>query len=332
MKILLLSPVFHGYWDSIADGFSQDGHVVETYTYDAAPRLYDKALNKIRTEIPAKFHIDTSASHRQKMSFEVENRLRSTDADLVVVVKGDLIFSEAYEVLRRRKIPAVLWLYDELRRTHYTLDDLNVFGSVGTYSTLDRARLCELGIPAYDLPLAFDNRMVVTGPPRGNKIVFVGARYRNREETLASLHSRGVPLKAYGREWSPHLSDRLRTLRWDRPDVPSGPDLARSEAAQISYDAIGVVNIHGDQDGFNMRTFEVCGVGGIQFLDREDVTAFYEPGRELLTFRNVNHLAELVSRIQGDDVLATTIRRAAQKRTLAEHTFVHRCRAVLAHS
>ena len=37
------------------------------------------------------------------------------------------------------------------------------------------------------------------------------------------------------------------------------------------------VNIHGDQDGFTMRTFETCGVGALQLVDRADVCRRLRP-------------------------------------------------------
>ena len=73
-----------------------------------------------------------------------------------------------------------------------------------------------------------------------------------------------------------------------------------------------------------MRTFEVCGVGGLQLIDRPDVGELYEPDRELLVFTNTEELIEGALRALGDPSGTERIREAAQRRTLAHHTFDHR--------
>ena len=121
----------------------------------------------------------------------------------------------------------------------------------------------------------------------------------------------------------------MRTLDWARPEVPAGPDVSRETAAHLQYDALVALNLHGDQDGFNIRTFETCGVGAIQMIDRRDVASLYEPGREVLVFDGAEELIALVERVRRDRDWAGAIRRAARARTLAEHTFAHRCTRLL---
>jgi spore maturation protein CgeB len=329
VKVLLLSPVFHGYWQSIADGFIRDGHEAQTFTYDALPLLRDKAANKLLVEMPGLVGLDRTPSRQKRVSAAVARRLATSKVDLVVVVKGDLIDSEVYAGLHRRHVPVVLWLYDELRRTRHSIEDLRTFTAVATYSPRDRQRLCELGIPAFDLPVAFDERFSASGTPSGAGVVFVGARYPRRTTILAELHGRGVPVIAYGRDWSRRPADRVRTLSWSRPPVPGAPDVSRMAAAQLMHDAWAAINIHGDQDGFNPRTFEACGTGAVQLIDRADVAELYEPGHELLTFAEVDELIELVRRVRTDTALTDRIRAAARTRTLSEHTFVHRCRVLM---
>ena len=93
--------------------------------------------------------------------------------------------------------------------------------------------------------------------------------------------------------------------------------------------AVATLNIHGDQDGLTMRTFEASGVGGLQLLDRSDLGGLYEPGVELLTWSDDAELVDLCSRAAHDGQWSDGIREAGRRRTLAEHTFDHRV-AVLA--
>ena len=84
------------------------------------------------------------------------------------------------------------------------------------------------------------------------------------------------------------------------------------------------LNVHGDQDGFTMRTFEAAGVGGVQLIDRPDLEGLYEPGTEVLPWASDDELIDLCLRATRDPAGTERIRVAARARTLAEHTFDHR--------
>ena len=159
-----------------------------------------------------------------------------------------------------------------------------------------------------------------------DEVVFVGARYPGREALLTDLATSGVPVRAYGRDWSGHPVDRLRTWRLRQPPVPHGRDLPRADAYAVMAGARATLNVHGDQDGFTMRTFEACGVGALQLVDRADVSRHYEPGVELAVFGSPEEAAELARRAATDRPWADGLRAAGRARTLAEHTFVHRAR------
>nr|WP_255422294.1 glycosyltransferase [Tessaracoccus sp. MC1627] len=165
-------------------------------------------------------------------------------------------------------------------------------------------------------------------PRHANEVVFIGARYPRREELLTHLSARGVPLRAFGRDWSRHLLDRARTWQISRPDVPSSRDISRLDGYALTAGAPAAINIHGDQDGFTMKTFEVPGVGGVQLIDRDDVSDFYEPGKEVAVFHDEAELLELCERAIRDDRWGDALRLAGRKRTLAEHTWAHRAAKV----
>ena len=165
-------------------------------------------------------------------------------------------------------------------------------------------------------------------PRHTNEIVFIGARYPRREELLTHLSARGVSLRAYGRDWSRHPLDRARTWQASRPDVPSARDINRLDGYALTAGAPAAINIHGDQDGFTMKTFEVPGVGGVQLIDRDDVSDFYEPGKEVAVFHDEAELLELCERAIRDDRWGDALRLAGRKRTLAEHTWAHRAAKV----
>ena len=251
--------------------------------------------------------------------------IRAAKPDAVVVVKGDTLETRFWELLDERRIPRVTWLYDEVRRTRWDMALLGRVGPVATYSPLDDRAFRAMGIDSRWLPLAFDHRLIeAEESTRNDEVVFVGARYASRERVLTMLAKAHIPVRAFGRDWSTHPVDRLRTWDWRRPDVPAGRDLTRADAYREMAAGLATLNIHGDQDGLTMRTFEASGVGGLQLVDRSDLGDLYEPGVELLTWKTDGELLELCRRAALDVAWADGIRQAGRRRTLAEHTFDHR--------
>jgi spore maturation protein CgeB len=88
------------------------------------------------------------------------------------------------------------------------------------------------------------------------------------------------------------------------------------------------VSMHTDQDGFAMRTFEACGSGAVQLIDRPDMAGLYDDGVEVATWSSLEQLRELAERARVDRAWADGLRVAGRRRTLAEHTFDHRVAVV----
>ncbi|MFZ2503141.1 MAG: glycosyltransferase, partial [Nocardioides sp.] len=93
---------------------------------------------------------------------------------------------------------------------------------------------------------------------------------------------------------------------------------------RLFAEAAAAINIHGDQDGLTMRTFEVCGMGGVQLIDRADLQGLYDDGAEVAAYGSTAELIELCRRAASDRAWAVGLREAGRARTLAEHTFDHR--------
>ncbi|MCL2542001.1 MAG: glycosyltransferase [Nocardioidaceae bacterium] len=323
MRILQVSPGFHGYWRSIEQALRTRGHDVVTHVYDDRPSLPARLGHKLGHELPERLGASRHDAYVRATTARTLAALREHRPDAVLVVKGDVLGAAFWAELDR--IPHALWLYDEIRRTRHTTEELARLGPVATYSASDAAALAAAGADARHLPLAFDPGLA-TEPSRGrgDAVVFVGARYPSREALLTGLAQRGVAVTAYGRDWSRHWVDRLRSWELTRPEVPSGRDVSRAASYRLMADGVAALNVHGDQDGFTMRTFEACGVGAVQLIDRADVGELYEPGREVAVFDGLDELVGLCERASRDRVWAEGLREAARRRTLAEHTFDHR--------
>lgn len=329
-RLLLVTPTFHDYWRSIASAFAELGYAVEVCRYDAFESPLAKVRNKVAFELPERVGLGRAGAARELMTQRAVEAVVRTRPEVVLTVKGDQLdpaFWDAVDDVRARH---VLWLYDELRRTQHTPASLARPEAIASYSALDTRALTQAGRRAVHVPLAYDAAYTPLPAPRVPEVTFIGARYPGREATMSQLVARGVPVRAYGRQWSTHPVDRARTWQLARPDVPAGRDLGRVAAYTVMAASRATLNIHGDQDGFTMRTFEACGVGALQLLDRGDVEGLYEPGAELLTFADVDELVELCDRAAHEPAWAQGVRDAGRRRTLAEHTFTRRAATLAA--
>lgn len=327
-RVLLVSPAFHGYHRGISTAVASLGHHVSTHVYDASSGISDKLRTKLLHELPEKMGQDTTAARREVATNAARMAVLETRPEVVLVVKGDVLGDDFWEACTSVGARTVLWLYDELWRTRWDASRLACVGAVASYSSEDMTTLRDSGIEATHVPLGFDTFLTSQSRPRTDEITLIGARYAQREQLLVNLHMAGVPVRAYGRDWSHDLRDRLRTWGTARPAVPTGRDLSRADAYAVMAASAATLNIHGNQDGFTMRTFEASGVGGVQLCDRPDVAHYLEPGVEVLTFNDTEDAAGIYRRLKADLQWADRIREAGRHRVLSEHTLVHRARTL----
>ncbi len=324
-RILLVTPAFHGYGRSIADALVRAGHTVRLHEYDRNATRPAKVMHKLSHELPDRL-TGNDAGHRRHGRRITELAVRAvtqTTCDVIITVKGDALGRDYWTALDDSGSRQLLWLYDELARMRFPRSVLESRSSIVSYSPHDVRALTGRGLRAAHVLDAYDHTIPIVPRP-SEDVVFIGARYPARERLMTHLHASGVPVKAYGREWSNHPVDRLRTWRVRGTSVPSGRDVSRGTAYGITGGAVAALNSHTDQDGFTMRTYEIPGSGGLQLIDRPDVSDLYVPDEEVLVFTSDEELVQLSQRARVDRAWARRMAARARARTLAEHTFDHR--------
>ena len=322
--LLLVAPAFHGYGDSIAGALRRAGHDVSVHAYDANATLGDKLRTKLVHELPSRVGSSSGEHARQRtLTSRAVAAVGASPADVIITVKGDALGPDYWHAVDASGARQLLWLYDEIDRMSFDPAVLDSRPSVVSYSTHDVGVLTARGLRAAHVLDAYDHTIPVT-PRLSGEVVFVGARYPDRVRLLTTLHRSGIPVRAYGRDWSGHPIDRLRTWRVRSPGLPNGRDVPRAVAYGITAGAVASLNSHTDQDGFTMRTYEIPGSGGLQLIDRPDVDQVYDPGEEVLVFTSDEELVELSRRARSDRAWARRIAERGRRRTLAEHTFDHR--------
>lgn len=326
----MVGPAFHGYTTSIGRALEHLGHDVTVHEYDRQAGVRDKMRTKVGSELPQRLGLRDGPTGTRRATQDAIDVLRAKRPDVVLAIKADALSPAFWVEARGQGALSHLWLYDELRRMTLDPTVLDGVDLVTSYSRLDAADLSARGRPASHLANAFDTttpvRAVRSAP--ASEVLFIGARYPNRERLLLELHGRGLPVRAIGRDWSHHLVDRVRTWDVRRPALPSGRDVDRSTSYGLMAGSLANLNVHHDQDGFTMRTFEIPGSGGVQLIDREDVSQYYDPGTEVLVYRDVDEAEALVRRVTRDPGWAHRVAEAGRARTLAQHTFIHRARTL----
>jgi Uncharacterized protein conserved in bacteria len=93
------------------------------------------------------------------------------------------------------------------------------------------------------------------------------------------------------------------------------------------------LNSHIDMAGReagNMRLFEATGVGAFLLTDfKDNLHTLFAPDQEVAVWRSVDDCLAAIDRAIGDDDARTSISRAGQARTLAQHTYRRRAAEIL---
>lgn len=157
------------------------------------------------------------------------------------------------------------------------------------------------------------------------RAALVGSWYPYRERLLREIAD--YPVRVYGPGWQHAVDPRVRAL------VAGGS--ARGQAKLSIYSAATIsLNLHhpmNDIAGVNNRTFELAAAGACQLVDaKDDVTAVFKPGHEILTFGDVRELRHHLDDWLKRPADARAIGANAQRRALAEHTVRHRAEEILA--
>jgi spore maturation protein CgeB len=251
-------------------------------------------------------------------------------ADMVMVIGGPELDRELVEDLRKSHgIPWINWFPDDLRTAAEAMRRMPAYDQVFVASTdvAVRARAA-LGRPVPVVPLAADPS--VYRPLRSRdqyraNVVFAGTATARREALLTSLVEFGLAL------WGPGW--RTTSLRdYCRGEVPNTMDYVRAYGG-----ASVAINIHHLASGngaaeshLNQRVFEVAAIGVPQVVDaRADLESQFEPGRDLLVFRDADELRRVVQSALQDLPAAELTGSSARREVLARHTYMHRLKIIL---
>lgn len=302
------------WFEDARDGFEDAGARPQMFALNGNTPL---AAMRVRL---AKLRGPAALEHH--LTDRLDKVLKAGKPDLVVVVQGYWAPTSLLDLVRARGIPSAAWVGD--RFGLQALDQARLLDRVYYTDSGFLAEARSFGFPdngSY-LPHAANTRHFVLGSAaRRERIVFVAVPTRHR---LALLRQLDTPIAVYGRRWNalgrtPHeVHDR-----W----------LARRYVPRLYQESLAVLNIRNELnvlEGLNQRSFEpaACGTPVIHD-DLADLVQCFEPGKEVLVFRNGEELQAVCDRVHRDPALARRVGAAALARVQAEHTCAHRAQAIL---
>ncbi len=260
----------------------------------------------------------------------IERTIDEHEPQLVLVIGGRPLDEALVDRLRgRSRARWVNWLPDDLRTVTEATALARPYDAIYAVGTDVAAELAErLGRTVDVLSLAADPsvyRPIRTRDQYRANVVFAGTATPRRERLLLELVEFGLAI------WGPGW--RKTSLHdYCRGEVPGTEEYVNAYAGASVAVNIHHVAVEGDplEASCNLRLFEIASMGLAQVVDdRGDLARHFEPGREVVVYRDGRELKDSVRALLEDPGRAERIGQGARARLLHDHTWMHRMRALL---
>ena len=215
-RVLVLAPAFHGYGrrDRPRPGPPRSQHHRARVRRPRRPGSPRRGTSCVH--LPAAVG-STGRQHPRRVTAACARSRCRAPPDVVVVVKGDLLGEAFWEALDAAASRASVALRRAAPHRWYHGRTGVAVGPVASYSPLDVADADGArASPLRHLPLAFDPIWTDAAPStvRRDEVTRSSARAtRAASARCWRCSDARLPVRAYGRDWSGHPVDRLRTWR-----------------------------------------------------------------------------------------------------------------------
>jgi len=313
------------------------------YTYNALMRLGQRArgmdmsgfnpsfmlLDQFVTSQPRKNFLH--GTYVEMLSTILLETFTEKPIDILICMAQAPISIRVLTELRKRGVVTVLWFVEDYLRFTYWREVAPYYDFIFTIQKgecLDGIKRAGAGGVHY-LPVACDPyfhvpmTLSLEDTKRwGSPISFVGAGYHNRQQMFAALAQH--PFKIWGSEW-PQCKPFDRLVQDEARRVSPEEYLKIFNATEIN------LNLHSstERDGVdpfgdfvNPRTFELAACGAFQLTDeRSLLPEMFEPGKEIITFKNVTDLKEKIDYYLAHPEERTAVAQRGRDRALRDHTY-----------
>ena len=266
-------------------------------------------------------------------------QLAEDPPDLVLSLAQAPLILPALEHLRRKKFLTAMWFVENYRHLTYWqqlaagYDFWFVIQQEPCIAALKQAGAKDVRY----LPMAADpsvhRPLELTQAEReecGSDVSFVGAGYANRREIFPRLLGHDWTFKLWGNEWDGATAlTSILQRNGARIDTDTCQKVFNASAVNLNLHSWAGAGLDPDGDFVNPRTFELASCGAFQLTDRRSLMPDLFTASEVATVSSSEALPGEITRWLREPEQRVAMAAQARQRVLAEHTYVHRMRALL---
>ena len=349
-RLMIIPPLSGGSWP-VAVALAR---AAETGGYPFLFLDWDNSLRAMEAEAqkaPAEESLRLTARLFERTAPQAAAAAVDFKPDLIVALAQTPLDAPGLSRLRETgEAPLAFWLVEDVRHFDYVAQVAPSYDALfHIQQGLIEPVLRNWGLArAWYLPLAADPDVFQPLPgdfanSLAADLSFMGAGYPNRRRVMSYLAGKYWPgtgrpdeaFRIFGSGWA-GVDSNVRAHLFE-----GGRRVTLPECALIYAGGKVNLNVHSSfrsTPGFdpesrfvNPRTFEIAAAGALQLVDpRPLLPELFEPGRELVVAESPERLPELIDYYLAHPEEAEAIGRAARARVLAEHTYGHRLKTMLA--
>lgn len=267
-------------------------------------------------------------------------RLAEDPPDVVLALAQAPMTLPLLEHLRKKQFVTAMWFVENYRHLTYWqqvaagYDHWFVIQKHACHEALRYAGAKQVSYlpmaaePSIHRPLTLTSEEYTT---LGADVSFVGAGYANRRELLPRLVTKEWTFKLWGNEWDgvAALTGVLQRAG-ARIDTDTCVKVFNGTKVNINLHSWTGEGLDPEGDFVNPRTFELAACGAFQIVDERSLLPEVFTREQIVTAGRPDDFVPHVRHWLRDKAGRKQIADAARQRVLAEHTYIHRMRQLLA--
>ncbi len=274
------------------------------------------------------------------LSMGVITRLAEDPPDLVLALAQAPMNLAVLEHLRKKKFLTAMWFVENYRHLTYWqqlaggYDYWFVIQQASCMEALKRAGARHVSYLPMGADPALHRPQTLTAAEQdeyGADVSFVGAGYANRRALLPRWMSKAWSFKLWGNEWegAENLTSVLQR-HGSRIDTETCIKVFNATSVNLNLHSCAGDGLDPEADFVNPRTFELAACGAFQLVDDRSLFSDLFTPHEMVRFTAAEEVPALIRTWLNDVPGRQAIAEAARRRVLAQHTYEHRMRELLA--
>lgn len=269
---------------------------------------------------------------RAYMNAGLVKYVRKTKPDVLFITKGESITAETLQEIRRKTDTEIVNVFPDNPVLMGRFEAIAPCSRFFIKDTFVRDQLHMVGLknvvylpqctdPEVHKPVELDASDM---KEYSADVSLVGSMYPYRTQLVSALADLKPAL--WGKGWQKAEDAKVRALQ------RAGDIRGTKKAKAICASKISL-NLHhplNDIWGVNRRTYDVAACGGFQLSDyKKDMDQLFAAGKELVCFRSLPELREMISYYLSHEEERRGIAEASRARVLRDHTYDRRAKEIL---